>query len=88
MGVSGQGVSEHPNFNIDQFKRNIDITGNDMKIFHTNIRSMYRNLENYLLRFQDINVDAEVIALSECWLTDNAPLKCSKLFSNCKLLQR
>ena len=46
---------------------------NSLNIFSCNIRSLNKNFDNLLILLSTIEVDFDLIILSECWLKDNEP---------------
>lgn len=64
--------SQHFCLELESYGKCLDFyfnnTGDNLKIFHTNIRSFSHNMDQLLLHLDSLIVDLDLIILSECWL--------------------
>ena len=44
---------------------------NDIKIFHINIRSYYKNFDSLLILLERLKIKFDIIVLSECWTDED-----------------
>lgn len=47
-------------------------TNNSLKIITQNIRSINRNISEFEILMERLNVDLDIIVLTECWITDSS----------------
>lgn len=58
----------------EQCKSLLPNTKNVLKLFTLNIRSINRNFDDLQVLLSRLNIDYEVIILTECWLSKNSIL--------------
>lgn len=51
-------------------KLHLDVHNNDISIISMNIRSINKNLDDFLVLLSRINLNFDILVFSECWLTD------------------
>lgn len=51
-------------------KLHLDVHNNDISIISMNIRSINKNLDDFLVLLSRINFNFDILVFSECWLTD------------------
>lgn len=56
--------------------------GINTKIMHQNIRSINKNFDELLIQLHHINVDFDIIILTECWLSNNYTPKILKNYTS------
>ena len=71
-----QSNFECRNFDLDNINSSEILKNSNMNLFHVNIRSCNKNLDELILYLDSISVNFNVIMLSETWLNDTTEFTC------------
>ena len=71
-----QSNFECNNFDLDNINSSEILKNSNMNLFHVNIRSCNKNLDELILYLDSISVNFNVIMLSETWLNDTTEFTC------------
>lgn len=84
-------LSRSSECDVDEFNRRVTVKKNDFTLISQNIRSIYCNLDDFILTLSSFSFNIDVIVLTECRLNCNKPLPvlpnyCS-YYTECRLNQ-
>lgn len=68
-GLDAIGTTQSYICNPDQCSNILNDTSNTISLLHVNIRSVNRNIDELAVFLHAINIQPEVITLTECWLS-------------------
>lgn len=79
--VDNVEIAEAIRCDVIDLTKNIQIKNQDLTIVTQNIRSVYSNIDDLIINLCNLNMDIDIIVLTECRLDTCKPLPCISNYS-------